>query len=108
MVAVRGIGGGSECHPTGHGRALICSRLLTICTASSVMRAMTWLPVDPAKASATISDFEGYAKLQGMLRSRALGLPTLPGLVVNSLVLTDDEALNVEAQKLHPTRFLVR
>jgi hypothetical protein len=74
------------------------------------MRAITWLPLDPSDAAAAIRKFDGYAKLQGILQGRALDLPTLPGLVIDSFGVTDRDlnSLISEARKLHPHRLLIR
>jgi hypothetical protein len=70
------------------------------------MDTITWLPLDPSAAASLLRKFEGYSKIQGMLRCRALGLPSLPGFVVDPS--TASEEIFRAAAQLHPSRYLVR
>ncbi|MEA2841588.1 MAG: hypothetical protein QOF41_2918 [Methylobacteriaceae bacterium] len=71
------------------------------------METITWLPLDPPAAASLLRKFEGYSKIQGMLRSRALGFPTQRGFIVDPSTASEEEVLRAAAQ-LHPSRYLVR
>lgn len=74
---------------------------------SAQMRPIEFFPQDPATAEAAIGKFGGYSKIQGMLRCRALDLPTLPGVVIDPSRANDSEAIDA-ASKIDPSRYLIR
>lgn len=71
------------------------------------MQAIEFIPREPLEAEQSISSFVGYNKVQGMLRCRALGLPTLPGIVVDP-ARADLNAVLTAAKTIDPAQYLIR
>lgn len=71
------------------------------------MDRIEFLPNDPLAAKAAMGLFQGYSKIQGMLRCRALDLPTLPGLVVDPSRVSDREAV-AAASAIDAENYLIR
>jgi hypothetical protein len=70
--------------------------------------ALTWIPESPEEAAALLPRFEGFAKIQGMILCRVLGLPALRGAVLDP-ANTDGLAEAFRAvTALSPDRYLLR
>ncbi len=70
--------------------------------------ALTWIPERAEEASALLPRFQGFAKIQGMILCRVLGLPALRGAVLNPANAEGLAEAFEELTALSPDRYLLR